>query len=96
VRASSALGRHSTGTLVTQCATQEWIWKEMEQREKAPELPAGVTTAAGGQDIIVKASAATAVASPSSLIFDWASHYNVLLCRRSCETLAQEALRLRG
>mmetsp|Transcript_103408 Transcript_103408/g.166697 ORF Transcript_103408/g.166697 Transcript_103408/m.166697 type:complete len:423 (-) Transcript_103408:102-1370(-) len=74
---------------------EAWIWEEMAQRHARPlpDLPPSlnVVQAMAGQDVIVPPSAAAAGAG-SVLHFAWASHYNLLLSRASCDRLARAAL----
>lgn len=76
---------------------EPWIWEDMLRRERLakPDLPVAINVvqAAAGQDVIVPPTSAAAGAH-TALHFAWASHYNLLLSRSSCERLARAALAL--
>jgi pimeloyl-ACP methyl ester carboxylesterase len=90
--------RRHVGELIR---VEPWIWDEMlrrerdaeEQRDKREEEDCGfvIKSAGAGQDAIVPSSSAQHGTS-SNLHFAWASHYNVLLSRFSCEVLASATL----
>ena len=69
---------------------EPWIWEEMALRERAggSGVPVSCATIGTGQDVIVPARCAGVGVEPS-IVIPWASHYNLLLCRRSCEALAR-------